>query len=531
LKQNNGGAKMEKGKINNLLFIAGLSLILLFGIIALIRGEVEVVTIIGFAAGFVVTVLYVIFDWKNVQEYFSNKRTRYGINTIIYSLLVIAILVVIQIIFTLNNIQIDLTKQKKYSLSDQTVKALQGLKETVEAYYFYSVKARNSDIEDTLKQYEKKSSKFKFISVDADKNPSIAKKFNVDRYGIVVLSRKNKGSFEKIDQLTEEGLTNGLIRLSRDTKKKMYFSKGHGEPSLDAPKNEKNGYSALKEELESYNYEVKEIELFNSDKIPDDCSILFIAGIQSDLFDREIKLLQNYIKRGGKIIISFPPMVSAPNLINLLKSIGVIVHNDIVVDKLGTMFGGDVLMPIISTFEQHEITKGFRVALFFPMCRTFAFNDNITGVSSNSLAKTNTTSWGETDLAGIKKGIAKFDSGVDLQSPLTVAGIVNINNETFKPDWDATTKLTQTKVAVLGSSEFINNTFLSASGNKDFILNTISYLAEEGDMISIRPKDRSFEPVFMSKIAGRMLFLIPTVLLPLIVLGIGIMVFIKRRMA
>ncbi len=518
-------------KINNILFISGLLLILLFGIIALIRGEFEMWTVAGMAAGIVITGVYVISDWQNVKKYFTSKTARYGINSIVYSLLVIAILVVVQVIFTLNTIQIDLTKQKKYSLSDQTIKVLQGLKDTIEAYYFYSVKARNTQIEDTLKQYEKKNAKFKFISVDADKNPSVAKRFNVDRYGIVVLNKKDKGSFEKIDQLTEEGITNGLIRITKDKKKKIYFTKGHGEPSLDAPKNEKNGYSALKEELESYNYEVKDIELFNEGKVPDDCSILFMAGIQTDIFDREVKALQDYIKRGGKIIISYIPMVSTPKLDNLLKSVGAIIHNDIVVDKLGTMFGGDVLMPIISNFDQHEITKGFRVALFFPMARTMEFKDNITGVSSNSLAKTNTTSWGEVDFAGIKKGVAKYDAGVDKQSPLIVAGVININNETFKPDWDATTKITQTKIAILGSSEFINNTFLSASGNKDFILNTISYLAEEGDMISIRPKDRSFEPVFLSKITGRMLFLIPIIILPLIVLGIGVMVFIKRRMA
>lgn len=522
---------MKNEKINTILFVAGLSFILLFGIIALIRGEFELITTIGFILGFVITGLYVIFDWKNVKSYFTSKTTRYGINSIIYSLLVIAILVVVQIIFSLNSIQFDLTKQKKYSLSDQTEKVLKGLKDTIEAYYFYSVKARNTKIEDTLKQYEKKSSKFKFISVDADKNPSVAKRFNVDRYGIVVLSRKDKGAFEKIDQLTEEGLTNGLIRVTKETKKKIYFTKGHGEPSLDAPQNEKTGYSALKTELESYNYEVKDIELFNTDKIPDDCSILFMAGLQSDIFDREVKILQEYIKRGGKIIVSYMPMATTPKLDIFLKSMGVIVHNDIVVDKLGTMFGGDVLMPIISTFEQHEITKGFRVALFFPMCRTFEFKSDIPGVSSNTLAKTNTTSWGETDFAAIKRGIAKYDSGRDLPSPLTVAGVVNINNETFKPDWDATTKMTQSKVAIFGSTEFANNTFLSASGNKDFVLNTISYLAEEGDMISIRPRDTSFEPIFLSKIAGRMLFILPTIILPLIILVIGIMVFIKRRMA
>lgn len=522
---------MKNEKVNNILLISGLSFILLSGIIALIRGEFEPLTTIGFIAGLVITVLYVIFNREIVINYFLDKKTRYGINAVIYSLLVISIFVVIQVIFTLNSIQIDLTKQKKYSLSDQTEKVLRGLKDSIDAYYFYSVKARNNQIEDTLKQYEKKTSKFKFISVDADKNPGIAKRFNVDRYGIVVLNRKDKNIFEKVDQLTEEGLTNGLIRVIKDKKQKIYFTKGHGEPSLDAPKNEKNGYTAFKEELESYNYEIKDIELFNSNKVPDDCNILFMAGIQSDIFDREVKILQEYIKRGGRIIISYIPMITTPNLDNLLKSMGAIIHNDIVVDKLGTMFGGDVLMPIISSFDQHEITKGFRVALFFPMARTMEFKDNITGISYNSLAKTNTTSWGETDLAGIKKGIAKFDSGKDLQSPLIVAGILNINNETFKPDWDATTKVTQTKIVILGSSEFINNTFLSASGNKDFILNTISYLAEEGDMISIRPKDRSFEPVFLSKIAGRMLFLIPIIIVPLIILCIGIMIFIKRRMA
>jgi len=522
---------MKKEKLNTVLFVSGLSLILLSGIVALIMGAFATWTMIGMIAGLALTCVYVVSDRTNVKTFFTSKSTRYGINAIIYTLLVIAILVIVQVIFSLNSVQVDLTKQKKYSLSDQTEKALSSLKETIEAYYFYSVKAHNTQVEDMLKMYEKKSNKFKYISVDADKNPSIAKRFNVDRYGIIVLNRKDKGTFEKVDQLTEEGITNGLLRVIKGTKKKVYFTKGHGEPSLDAPKNEKNGYSALKEELESYNYEAKDIELFNAGKVPDDCSILFISGPQTDVFDREIKILQEYIKRGGKIIISYVPMVATPNLDNLLKSMGAIIHNDIVVDKLGTMFGGDVLMPIISTFEQHEITKGFRTALFFPMCRTFEFKENIEGVSSNILAKTNTTSWGEVDMAGVRKGTVKFDAGKDLQSPLAVAGILNVNNETFKPDWDATTKLTQTKIAVLGSTEFANNTFLSASGNKDFILNTISYLAEEGDMISIRPKDMAFEPVFLSKITGRMLFIIPTIIVPLIILGIGVMVFIKRRMS
>jgi ABC-type uncharacterized transport system involved in gliding motility auxiliary subunit len=251
-----------------------------------------------------------------------------------------------------------------------------------------------------------------------------------------------------------------------------------------------------------------------------------IAGPQVDLFPAETAMIRKYLDRGGKIYVLLPPYTKAPSLESMLSAYGVRVDNDIVVDKMSRMLGGDFLMPIISSYEMHDITKDFKVATFLPMCRTFELKNDIKGVKAQPLARTNPGSWGETDLAGVKKGVAS-DTAADLKAPLIVTAILDIDNGVFAA---GVTPGAAAKIALSGSSEFADNTYLGTSGNQDLFLNTISYLADESDMISIRPKEKSFEPLFLSAIQGRMLFIIPTLVLPLLVIAAGAMVFIRRRM-
>ncbi len=153
----------------------------------------------------------------------------------------------------------------------------------------------------------------------------------------------------------------------------------------------------------------------------------------------------------------------------------------------------------------------------------------VPGVTLQGLAKTNPAAWGETDLAGIKKGYVSNNAGKNKKGPLEVAAVASIDNTLFKPDWDSATNSSKAGIAVFGSSEFPNNTYFAVAGNRDLFLNTVGFLAEEKDTIAIRPKDRSFEPLFISKIQGRMLFILPTIFFPLLVLAIGVMVLIRRR--
>ncbi len=521
---------MKNSKLMNAIFITGISLLVLSGIVASVRGEFDIFTVIPAALGLIAAGVYVAKNFAQVREAATNRSARYGFSAFVYTLIVVSIIVLVQSIFTIHSKTFDLSKAQKNTISDQTIKVLKNMKNEVDVYYFYSVRARAVQIEDILALYTKVSPKFKFQAIDADRNPALAAKYKVDKYGVIVLSRPDNGSQEKVDTLTEEGVTNGLIRVTRETKKKIYFTTGHGEPSLDAPKNEKTGYSSLKEELESYNYAVSAVQLFTQQGVPSDCSILVIAGPQSDLFDPEVQQVNQYLSGGGKLIIMDAPMVNNRNLNTLLSARGVIAQNDIIVDKMGRMFGGDPLMPIIAAYDSHEITNTLKMASFMPNTRTFDLKGTAAGITVNSLAKSNPGSWGETDLNSVRKGSVSQGPG-DLAAPLCVAAAISQNNTTFKADALSLTNNSTAAVVVFGSSDFVNNTFLSSSGNRDFILNAFNFMAGEADTIAIKPKDNSFEPLFLSKIQGRMLFLVPTIFLPLLITAIGVMVFVRRRMS
>ncbi|HRU38548.1 MAG TPA: GldG family protein [Candidatus Goldiibacteriota bacterium] len=522
---------MERNRLFALVFIAGIILIVAGSATALVAGEFNLFSIITLCAGAAAAAAYAVVKRKEVAAAFTSRGARYGVNATVYTLLVIAIIVVIQAIFTVNTAQIDLTKNKKHTLADQTQNTLKNLKTEIEAYYFYSVTARNTAVEDLLKRYSVISPKFKTESIDADKNPAFARRFSVDRYGIVVFSRKDNGSFEKVDQLNEEGLTNALIRLAKGEKKKIYFTKGHAEPELDSPQNDKAGYSGLKAELGAYNYTVEQIELFSVSAVPADCSILVIAGPKTDIFDREAKVIKDYLRKGGKLLVFHSAFSNTPVLNSMLKEYGITARQDVIIDKLGRMFGGDVLMPIIASYDQHEITKTFRVATFFPVSRSLDMKTDITGIKAQALARTNQAAYGETDLEGIKKGVSSFDAKADHAGPLLVAAVVTADNSQFKPDADSNTVATTSKMVIFGSSEMANNSYLNASGNKDFVMNSFAFLSGDEDTISIRPRDNSFEPLFLSKIQGRLLFIIPVVFLPLLVIAVGVLVFVRRKMS
>jgi ABC-type uncharacterized transport system involved in gliding motility auxiliary subunit len=517
---------MKNNKLMNILLISGMALLVLSAASAMVMGRFNTATIVMAVLGICAAAAYAANNRDTVKRVLTDRSTRYGATAVVYSAIVIGILIFLQVILTIHSKQWDLTKTRRNTLSEQSVKVLKNLKANIKAYYFYSAKAPVAGLEDTLGLYEKQASKFKYEAVDTDRNPAVASKFGVERYGVVVLYREDNKSQEKVDTLSEEGITNGLIRITRDSKRKIYFTRGHGEPSLDAPRNEKTGYSVLKEELVSYNYEVADIELFSQPEVPKDCSVLVVAGPQADLFEPEIKGIEAYTQRGGKVLVFEGPMVKLPKLDGFLRTRGIYPQNDIVIDKTGGMYGGDPLMPIISVYGDHAITEPLKTASFMPDTRTFEIQQKFSGGAARELAKTGQGSWGETDLNSVKQGSVTQGPG-DLKGPLTVAAISYTDNDTYagaKPGSNVMSEL-----VVFGSSDFANNTFIGTEANKDFILNAFNFLAGQGDTISISPKDTSFEPLFLSKLQGRMLLFIPVVFIPLIFAALGVMIFLRRR--
>ncbi|MBI4720776.1 MAG: hypothetical protein HY770_06075, partial [Chitinivibrionia bacterium] len=85
------------------------------------------------------------------------------------------------------------------------------------------------------------------------------------------------------------------------------------------------------------------------------------------------------------------------------------------------------------------------------------------------------------------------------------------------------------KLVLFGDSDFAANASFRVSGNADFFMNTIHFLAEEKDLIAIRPKQGLGDRIFLTASQGRLVFLLSVILLPLSIITFGSALFLRRR--
>jgi ABC-type uncharacterized transport system involved in gliding motility auxiliary subunit len=157
-----------------------------------------------------------------------------------------------------------------------------------------------------------------------------------------------------------------------------------------------------------------------------------------------------------------------------------------------------------------------RTATFFPLARSVRQSGGQqSDITQVELLTTSEQSWGETALEG---GEARFDEGKDNKGPVTL-GITATKKVGEK----------ESRLVVIGDSDFADNNYARMVGNGDLFLNTINWLAQEEDLISIRPKSPTNRSVSMTEGQQRSFFLLVVLVMPLLVIGSGIWIWWKRR--
>ena len=158
------------------------------------------------------------------------------------------------------------------------------------------------------------------------------------------------------------------------------------------------------------------------------------------------------------------------------------------------------------------------------------------GVSGVELAKSSPQSWAETSKEELQQGAVEFHEGQDIAGPVplvvvTTRDVSQENEQTENTDGTAaeTAQIPKARIVVFGDSDFASNTYLGLSGNSDLFLNTVSWMAEEEDLIAIRPKDPETAPLILTAGQGRFAFFLTVIFLPLVVVGTGVVVYMKRK--
>lgn len=411
------------------------------------------------------------------------------IHLLIASGIFLAILVLVYQIAGRHNHRFDLTREKIHSISGETREVLNRMNRNdirVRAFFPEGDPMRR-DFQLLLKETATHHPHFRYEFYDPDRSPSVARRYRVvDAYQTVIVEYENRQ--ERFKGSGEEALTNALIRLAHPETKVLCFTKGHGEVPLS--ETERTGYSEWRQALQDSRYQVNEIQIVG-EGIPSECHAVVMGGPRYELLPKEIEILRNYFRSGKGFLLLIDPMDPGTGLSfgQLLRPLGIKLGENVVVDKMSRIFGGDYLIPLVAQYANHPITQRFHPATFLPIARTVTLLPQIPeGVEATELAKTNPGSWAETDLKKLENGEAEPDPKTDLIGPVSLAAVAELK-EGPNP----------TRVVVVGDSDFLTNAYLSLSGNKDFALNMIQWLVRDDHWISIRVKAARFEPLFLRR--------------------------------
>ncbi len=478
------------------------------------------------AVGVLGLALYVVAEPENVRRTLTGRTARYGSNTVIMSLAFAGILILINFLATRYVQRFDLTQSGLYSLSAQSLQILSSLQVPIHVTgYFtprYPQEARQ-EAEDLLKEYAVRSNgRLTYEFVDPELKPAQARQAGITRDGTLLFTAGTKR--QEVNGSTEQDFTSAIVKVTRDTPKKVYFLTGHGERGIED--GSQQGMTQARLGLERDNYKVEAFNTAVTNTLPVDVDVLVIASPTKSLLEEERERIKNYLVKGGRALILGDPTVDA-GLNQILEPFFLKFDDDVVIDPVSSLLG-DVASPAVGQYPFNQITQNLPTT-FFPRARSVEQAkeppQGATGVTVTPLIETSPQSWGETDLQSRQ---VRYDEGKDLKGPRTLAFSVE-SPAALGSDEQKTAKSTKTRIVAIGNSAFAANAFFEQYGNGDLFLNAVNWLAEEESLISIRPKPPEQRTANVNSTNAPIILFSSIIALPLAVLLTGASVWWRRR--
>ena len=279
---------------------------------------------------------------EKISEILRKKCLRNVSLTILLVAIIICLYFIINIgIEMLNPTDIDMTKDKNYSISQQTKDKLTNLDKEVTIYlykfenYQYVVDFANkyTKINDHIKaeNLENLNSKSEWkteyglsdstpaIIVSSGDNEKVLYEYDLITYDYT--------SGRQID-ITEEAITNAIVNVTIDEKPKLYLLTGHNQYS------DEYLYS-MRSALLSEGNEFETVDLLSKGKVPDDCDVLIITTLKEDITQAEKDYIIDYIKNGGDILLLSDPNINKlelPNFQKVLDEYGISISEGILLE-------------------------------------------------------------------------------------------------------------------------------------------------------------------------------------------------------
>ena len=471
-------------------------------------------------AGGVILAVAALFGSVNIREALSGQRGRFAINAILMVAAFTGIVVFVNFISFHNVARADLTASKQFSLALQTAQVLENLNQNVHAVAFFvperQDQAANQQLADDLMfEFERRSSRtFTYEFVDPESDPSRAELYELSQFPSIVFQAEDSGQAVvlNVPPLSEQDLTSMLLIVTGEQQKKVYFVTGHGEKDAINPDPEDGqGFAFAARGVLADSYTVDTLNLAQVGIIPEDAAVLVFPGPSRNMSIQEFDSYDAWLKNGGRAIFLVDP--PAPNSVRtLLEPWGIAVGDSTIVDPGSSLFG-DIRSPLIQSGHynlQTNITRDLDTVLL-PQSTPIEINVEPEKVPPwveyIPLARSTVLSWktnspeSETFNPAAGDQIGPYNLGVvvhacgivgeEIDTVLRVAGRSRecVSEEGTRGP---------TTLAIFGDSDFAGNRYAPYSTNLDFFLNAVNYVAEDYDLISIRPKPFAFRELVVT---------------------------------
>ncbi|HEB28124.1 MAG TPA: hypothetical protein ENI05_10180 [Porticoccus sp.] len=427
----------------------------------------------------------------------------------------------------------DVTSAQQHTLTSSTIDFVKGINKPVELTALY-VGVPPKYLEDLFKEYERVSNG----NITTEIIDPMVKIGRAAQFGNVISGKERKvilqSGVERKDidfsklSLTEERLTNALVRVTRE-QRQVYFLTGHGEYSIESEDNQ--GLSRFAKLLESNNISSKSLMLGIEGSIPEDCDVLIIAGPRTEFTEKEQALIEDYLNQGGdalflieNVVVTTPdkPLTAEqenknPSLNNILNQWGVNIENDIVVD-LSSHVGDDVGSPASRNYMRHKaITAGLDYTFYVRPRSISVLPDRRATIKLAPivLSASKEKSWGETD----RTLAIHYDEGVDTPGPVSFSFVIWEEKEEGEK--------TDTRIIVFTDADFLTNVYINQYSNATMGFNVVNWLSELDYTVFLDKKEVKVERLDLTSKQRRMITAL-LFLMPLFIAAGGILVWMRR---
>ena len=528
------------------------------GIVALLAGggmyftveELREFSVTVIIIGLVLLFLALVLSPRSIAIFLMGRQGRYGSNIVILTIAFFVIVLLLNFLLYRNPTRVDVTATRIFTLSDQTVQVLNGMDGLVRANAFFvpadtrSAAARQQ-AEDLLNEFTRRSNMFSYRFVDPELQRSVAQQYGVTSFPAIVFEDLEDGTQQSVSSFTEQDFVTSILIVTGADQKIVYYLTGHDEAgatrdALSGEIDQDNGFDFAIGGMQRDNYRVLPLNLKQDAAVPEDAAIVVIAGPKQDLDTPEFAALDAYMKGGGRMIALLDP--TTPDTFNLLVSQWglLIATRDFdtnlpvsIADAVSNV-AGEELTPLLQkanvqySTSVSPSTPGIPIAdqidvTFFPEAtsvdRLIPIEETPPFVQILPIAMTTPASWLETNPEEVN-----FDAGEERLGPFPIAVVVEATGTI-----DEAVRHPTAKLVVFGDSDFAKNKFFASSDNADLFLNSVNWLADDYELISIRPKVFPYRELVVTTRERDFIKWSSWFVPPMIMLIIGAVVWWRRR--